>query len=112
MDMMKMLGQMKDVQEKLKEAQDNLVNITAEGESGAGMVKAVVNGKKMVVSVDIDTDLFNPNDKDMLQDLTVAAINKAMEAVEDKAKEELKKATEGIMPNMPGMPGMDLDSMM
>ncbi len=102
-DMMKMMGQIKEVQGKVKQAQENLVHITAEGESGAGMVKAVVNGKKQVVSIAIDDSLINDNDKDMIQDLTVAAINKAMEEVDVKAKEEMKKATDGVLPNIPGM---------
>jgi DNA-binding protein YbaB len=45
-DMMKMMGKMKEVQTQLKKAQDNLVNIKVEGESGGGMVKTVVNGKR------------------------------------------------------------------
>ncbi len=102
-DMMKMMGQIKEVQGKVKQAQENLVHITAEGESGAGMVKAIVNGKKQVVSILIDDSLINDNDKDMIQDLTVAAINKAMEEVDVLAKEEMKKATDGVLPNIPGM---------
>nr|WP_026210683.1 YbaB/EbfC family nucleoid-associated protein [Flexithrix dorotheae] len=103
MDMMKMLGKMKDVQAKIQEAQENLVNVKSSAESGGGMVKATVNGKKQVVELDIDDDLFKPEDKDMLKDLVIAAINKAMEDVEVKSKEELKKSTEGFLPNIPGM---------
>ncbi|MDN4164410.1 YbaB/EbfC family nucleoid-associated protein [Cytophagales bacterium LB-30] len=102
-DMMKMMGKVKEMQAKMKEAQDKLVYITAEGESGGGMVKATVNGKKQVIRLEIDHALLKPEDKDMVQDLSVAAINKALEAVDEKAKEEIKKATEGIMPNIPGM---------
>lgn len=107
-DMMKMMGQIKEVQGKVKQAQENLVHITAEGEAGAGMVKAVVNGKKQVISIDIDSSIVNDNDKEMIQDLTVAAINKAMEEVDVKAREEMKRATDGVLPNIPGM---DLGSM-
>lgn len=102
-DMMKMMGQIKEVQGKVKEAQEKLVHITAEGEAGAGMVKALVNGKKQVVSINIDSSLVNENDKEMIQDLTVAAINKAMEEVDILAREEMKKATDGVLPNIPGM---------
>ena len=103
MDMMKMLGKMKEVQAKIKEAQENLVNVTASGESGAGMVKATVNGKKQLVSLDIDSEVVNKDDKEMMQDLIVAAVNKALEEVEGKAKEEMKKSTEGLLPNIPGL---------
>ena len=67
------------------------------------MVKATVNGKKQVVSVEVDDDLIKPEDKDMMQDLIVAAINKALEEVDVKAKEELKKSTSGMFPQIPGL---------
>jgi hypothetical protein len=103
LDMSKMFGKMKEVQAKLKEAQEGLVNITATGESGGGMVKVTANGKKRIVSIEFEDALINPDDRQMLQDLTVAAINKALEEVEVKANEELKKTTEGMMPNIPGL---------
>lgn len=97
------MGKMKEVQAKIKEAQENLVHIRVSAESGAGMVKATVNGKKQLVDLAIDPELIKPEDKDMLKDLVIAAVNKAMEDVEVKAKEELKKSTEGILPNIPGL---------
>lgn len=102
-DMMKMMGKMKEVQAKVKEAQENLVNIKTTAESGGGMVKATVNGKKELISLDIDNDLIKPEDKEMLQDLVIAAVNKATQEVEVLAKEEMKKSTEGMLPNIPGM---------
>jgi DNA-binding YbaB/EbfC family protein len=108
-DMMKMMGKMKEVQARLKEAQDNLVNIKADGESGAGMVKATVNGKKQLVAVNIDPSLLKADDKIILQDLIVAAVNKAIEEAEVLSKEELRKSTEGLLPNIPGM---DLSGLM
>lgn len=103
MDMMGMMGKVKEMQAKMKEAQDRLEEITAEGESGAGMVKATANGKKQLISLDIDQDLIKPEDAGMLQDLIVAAVNKAMGNVEELAQKEMSKATEGILPNIPGM---------
>lgn len=101
-DMSKMMEKVREVQEKMKAAQDNLVNVTASAESGAGMVKAVVNGQKQVISLEVDNDLIKPDDKEMMCDLIIAAVNKALEEVEIKAKEELKKSTEGVIPNIPG----------
>ena len=109
MDMMKMLGKVKEVQAKMKEAQENLGRIQTTAESGAGMVSATVNGKKELIDLQIDDSLFNPDDKDMLKDLVIAAVNKAIVEVEVLAKEELKKSTEGMLPNIPGF---DLSSMM
>jgi len=108
-DMMKMMGKMKEVQGKLKEAQENLVHITETAESGAGMVKVTVNGKKELVKIEIDKDVITPDDQEMLQDLIIAAANKALQDVEIKAKEEIKKSTEGLLPNIPGL---DLTGMM
>ena len=103
MDMTNMFGKMREMQTKLKEVQDNLDNITAEGESGGGMVKAVVNGRKKVISVSIEETLMTPKDKEMVQDLVVAAINSALQNVEAISSEEIKKTTEGMMPNIPGL---------
>lgn len=102
-DMMKMMGKMKEVQAKIKEAQDNLVNIKATAEAGGGMVTATVNGKKEVIELLIDDSLLTPEDKEMLKDLTIAAINKASSEVEILAKEEMRKSTEGMIPNIPGL---------
>jgi DNA-binding YbaB/EbfC family protein len=103
MDMFNMMGKVKELQARLKEAQDNLVNVTASGESGGGMVKATVNGKKQVMSIDIDPTLLKSDDKPIVQDLVVAAVNKALDEVDILAKEELRKSTEGILPNIPGL---------
>jgi DNA-binding YbaB/EbfC family protein len=98
-----MFGKMREMQTKLKETQENLDKITAEGESGGGMVKAVVNGRKKIISVVIEESLMTPQDKEMLQDLVVAAINNALQNVELKSNDEIKKTTEGMMPNIPGL---------
>lgn len=109
LDMMKMMGKVKEMQAKLREAQENLQHIVVTGESGAGMVKATVNGKKKLLSVEIDPTLLNANDRVLVQDLVVAAVNKAMDEADVRAREELRKSTEGLMPNIPGF---DLSQMM
>ncbi len=106
--MTNMFGKMREMQSKLKEVQENLDSITAEGESGGGMVKAVVNGRKKVISITIEESLMTPQDREMLQDLVVAAINIALQNVEAKSSEEIKKTTSGMMPNIPGF---DLSNM-
>src|SRR5688500_13395172 len=62
-DMMKMMGKVKEMQDKLKAAQESLGTLRASGESGAGMVKATVNGKKQLVSLDIDPTILKSDDK-------------------------------------------------
>ncbi|UXP31749.1 YbaB/EbfC family nucleoid-associated protein [Reichenbachiella agarivorans] len=101
-DMMKMMGKIKEVQSKMKEAQEELAQIEVEGESGAGLVKALVNGQKKLLKVEVDESLVNTADKDVLQDLIVAAVNKASAEADTLAKEYMKKHTDGLMPNIPG----------
>ena len=102
-DMMKMMSKVKEMQSKMKEAQDQLKDITAEGESGGGMVKVTANGNKELISLHIDESLINEADKDMMRDLIIAAVNKAVSEADSQAKEHIKKSTEGLMPNIPGM---------
>lgn len=106
-DMFNMMNKVKEAQEKMKTVQANLVNITTVSESGGGMVKVKANAQKQLLSVDIDPDIMN--DKDMVQDLVVAAVNKAMADADVLAKEEIKKAMEGVLPNIPGI---DLNAFM
>jgi len=102
LDMMKMMGKVKDLQQKMKEAQESLSKIEVIGESGAGLVTAKVNGQKKVIRIHIDDSLVNTADKEILQDLVVAAVNKALTEVDVLAKEHMQKSTDGIMPNIPG----------
>lgn len=109
MNMMDMFGKMKEVQSRMKDAQEGLRNITETGDAGAGLVKVTVNGLKNVLSIEIDPDLIKPDDREMLQDLIVAATNKAMGNIETKTREHLRQATEGLLPNIPGL---NLDGLM
>jgi DNA-binding YbaB/EbfC family protein len=102
-DMLNMMNKLKEVQAKVKEAQDNLQFITVTAEAGAGLVKAKVNGQRKLISVEIDESLLNKEDKEMVSDLVVAAVNKAMDEAAEKAKDELKRHTEGLLPNIPGL---------
>ncbi|WMJ73463.1 YbaB/EbfC family nucleoid-associated protein [Cytophagaceae bacterium ABcell3] len=101
-DMMNMLGKVKEVQAKLNEAKQNLGKIEITSESGGGMVKATVNGHRQLIKLEVDNDLVKPEDKDMLQDLIVAATNKALADIEEKIREEMKKSTQGVLPDIPG----------
>jgi nucleoid-associated protein EbfC len=97
-DMMKMMGKVKEVQAKMKEPRENLLHIKATGESGGGMVKVTVNGNKMLISLDIDPVLLKADDKPVLQDLVVAAVNKALEEVEVLAKRKFEKVPMACCP--------------
>ncbi len=99
---MKMMGQIKKTQELVKKAQEELKNISETSESGAGLVKATVNGKKEVISIEINDSIINKKDKKITQDLIVAAINKALKDVDFKSKEYIKSKTKDIIPDIPG----------
>ncbi len=103
-----MAGMMKQVQKmqaEMQKVQDGLVNKTVAAESGGGMVKAVANGQKEIVSIEIDNEVINSDDKEMLEDLVVAAVNKALEEAGKMAEQELSAVTKGMIPpglNIPG----------
>ncbi|MFB9862582.1 YbaB/EbfC family nucleoid-associated protein [Rufibacter immobilis] len=102
-DMFGMMNKVKEMQAKMKEAQDNLKHIRVTAEAGGGMVQATVSGERRLLKVEFDESLMNPNDKEMLADLVVAAVNKALDEAGERAKEEMKKHTEGMLPNIPGL---------
>ena len=109
LDMMKMMGKLKEVQEKLNVAKEELSNIFIESNSGAGLVTARFNGNKELIDLKIDESLYKKDDKEFQKDLIIAAVNKGIKDAEDKSKEHLRKATQGMLPNIPGM---DLNTMM
>jgi DNA-binding YbaB/EbfC family protein len=102
-DMMGMLGKVKEFQAKMKEAQESLGQLTESAEAGAGMVKVTVNGRKQIISLTIDPDLMKAEDREMVQDLIIAAVNRAMENIEEQIKTQIQQSTEGILPNIPGL---------
>ncbi|MBP1648415.1 MAG: hypothetical protein H6Q30_1860 [Bacteroidetes bacterium] len=103
-----MMKQIQKMQEKMAKVQQELEARTVVGESGGGMIKVTVNGKQQVVKVQIEKEVVNPDDIEMLEDLILAATNKALEEAARVAQEEMSKATSGLLPNIPGMnlPGL------
>ena len=102
-DMMKMMGKLGEMKSKMAEAQEKIAQLQATGESGAGLVKATVNGAKKLQSLEIDPSLINPDDAQMMKDLIIAAVNHAQSQADELAKAEMKKSTEGVLPNIPGL---------
>ncbi|MEM7268659.1 MAG: YbaB/EbfC family nucleoid-associated protein [Pseudomonadota bacterium] len=101
-DMGKLMKQAQEMQSKMQEAQERLDDIEATGESGAGMVQAVCSAKGELKRLTIDPSLFNPDDKEVVEDLIVAAVKDAQIKGAEAMQSEMAKATEGL-PLPPGM---------
>ncbi|TVR17168.1 MAG: YbaB/EbfC family nucleoid-associated protein [Balneolaceae bacterium] len=106
-NMADMFGKISDMQAKMKEAQDRLSEVIVEAEAGGGMVKVKANGKREVLSIELDRDIIDPDDKEMVEDLVVAGVNRALAKAEDAAKEKMQDVYKDILPGG-GLPGMDM----
>lgn len=100
----KMMQQAQEMQTKMAEMQDELAAMEVSGSSGAGMVEVTVTGKGEARSVKIDPSLMTAEDREVLEDLVVAAINDAKSKVEAEMGRRMKELTGGI--DLP--PGMQL----
>ena len=103
-DMAKMMKQAQEMQGKMAQMQEDLENMMVTGESGAGLVKATATAKGELKGLDIDPSIFNGDDKEVVEDLILAAIKDAQSKASEKAQEEMGKITEGL--GLP--PGMNL----
>jgi DNA-binding YbaB/EbfC family protein len=103
-DMAKMMKSAQEMQGKMAQMQEDLANMTVMGESGAGLVKATATAKGELKALDIDPSIFDPNEKEVVEDLILAAIKDAQQKASEKSQSEMKKLAEEM--GLP--PGMDL----
>ncbi len=100
-----MLKQVQKMQEEMQKVQSKLGDLTVSEEAGGGMIKATANGNKELVSLEIDPQVIKSEEKEILEDLVVAAVNKALQSANKLAEEEMAKVTKGMLPpglNIPG----------
>ena len=95
-DMAKLMKQAQDMQSKMTDIQKQLEELEVEGESGGGLIKAIVNAKGTLKSLNVDESLFVPSEKAVVEDLIVAAHNKAKAELKVKTTEEISKTTGGF----------------
>ena len=88
------------MQKKMADIQSEINLMEVEGTSGGNMVKATVSGEKKILSLNLDPDILN-EDKEMLEDLILVAINQAIEKVDAVSKEKMGSLTGGM--NIPGL---------
>lgn len=93
-DMAGMMKKAQQMQAKMTELQDSLHSMTVTGESGAGLVKATASAKGELKGLDIDPSIFNGDDKEVVEDLILAAIKDAQQRAAQKAEEEMSRLTE------------------
>ena len=97
-DFSDMLSKAKAMQEKMKEAQEQIKKIEVEGEAGGNLVKVVLTGDYELKSIVI-SDAAKKESQEIINDLIIAAYNNAKENLKKKSSEELSKATGGL--NLP-----------
>jgi DNA-binding YbaB/EbfC family protein len=95
-DMAGMMKKAQEMQTKMAQLQEDLHDITVTGESGAGLVKATASAKGDLKALDIDPSIFNGDDKEMVEDLILAAIKDAQAKAAERAQDEMSKLTEGL----------------
>ncbi len=95
-DMAKMMKTAQEMQTKMTELQEEMHSIMVTGESGAGLVKATASAKGELKALDIDPSIFNGDDKEVVEDLILAAIKDAQMKASDRAQEEMARLTEGL----------------
>lgn len=100
MDMNALMKQAQQMQENMRKVQEQLASVEVEGQSGAGMVKVLVTCRNEVRRITIDPSLL-ADDKDMLEDLLVAALNDGLRKAEQTAQERMGGVTSGL-PLPPG----------
>jgi hypothetical protein len=97
-----LLKQAQLMKSKMSELQEKLARVRVEGAAGGGMVTVEVNGQQKVTGIRVDEKLLNADDREMLEDLLVAACNQALDKAKEAAAQEMAELTGGM-----GLPGMD-----
>ena len=108
LDINSLMGKMKEAQQNIKKTQEEMGSLSETAESGGGMVKATVNGNKKIIKIYIDPEIISKEDKQLIEDLTVAAINLALSKIETKTKDLMQNS---VMDGMPNIPGLDLNNL-
>ena len=105
-NMADLFGRMAEMQQKVADTQARLAEEQVTAEAGGGMVKVTANGAGRVVSIKVEPDAVDPDDLELLEDLVVAGVNKAIEEAESLRAKKMQEAASSMLP-----PGLDLGGM-
>ena len=106
-NMADMFGKVTEFQERMNA---ELSQVEVNAEAGGGMVKVKANGRREIISIELDPDIIDKNDKEMLEDLVVAGVNKAMAEADRAAQTKQQSLLKEMLPGG-GIPGLDLGNM-
>ena len=95
-DMTKMMKAAKDMQNRMQQMQADMEKLTVTGESGAGLVRATATAKGELTALDIDPSIFVPSEKEVVEDLILAAVKDAQRRAQDKMQEEMARITRDL----------------
>ena len=101
MDMRFLMKQAKEMQKKMETIKAQLANQEVKVASGGGMVEVTINGEQEIKEIHINPDIIDPEDKEMLEDLVLAAVNEGIRQSKEMVNGEMKKLTGGV--NLPGL---------
>jgi nucleoid-associated protein EbfC len=96
-----LLKQAQEMQSRMAKIQEELANKTVQGSAGGGMVQVTVNGQFNITAVQIEVSVINPAEKEMLEDLILAAVNDGVRKARELASSEMSKLTGGL--KIPGL---------
>lgn len=101
--LMQAMMQMQEMQRRMEEEQSKFSELLMAEEAGGGMVRATSNGHGEITELAIDPSMLQASEKETLEDLIITAVNRATAAAKEAAAQQLKSATDGLMPTIPGL---------
>ena len=101
MDFSEIMKQASKIQDQMKSAKEELKNIETEGTSGGGLVKVTINGDHELKKIDIDSSILVASEKEIIEDLIIAAFTDAKSKINSEIAKKMKDIT-GCLPIPPG----------
>ncbi|WP_254492837.1 YbaB/EbfC family nucleoid-associated protein [Bartonella sp. B1099] len=95
-EMMSMMKKAKEMQEKMQKIQEEMANLQATGTAGGDLVRITLNGKNIIIAIQIDPSLLKPEEAEILEDLIMAAYNEAKTKIDNALEEKTKSMTAGL----------------